>query len=1079
MANIPGISGYIQPGAFARDRVVSKGVSLPGGLRILTIMGEGKKEQTLVESAQGSGLDGVASVSPSGNPDGRYFLIQEAPLVSGRTEVRLNGVLLQGVEAKIDSSSFSSKYDYRVDPETGHLELQGSSIGDQGGKRYSASTSNIGNGSVASGECGEYNLLDVLDSNAPTERWTARCSSVVRDGSGNPIVGQSTFTLTGSVSGQLKTSTGSLYRFTDTYKTGSAGAVSGNKVPSEDGLVVASSALFADGEAVVLSGDVTTDSTNTFVIPGDLITFGQALVGDYLCIDGYIEDEIIDISYDSNTDKTTVTTLNDVLSPDHDGEGTATYSWEIRATDVFVDDPNEAHTVDTDGTALVTGGSFSGKDIGKILAICSGTNVTGLYKVVSVTSPRRLRVVSYDDESVVFPTGVGSSGIMESSLTYSLLETNGVLMLGINPGTTPFEVGDKFYIDVRSKALKKSDKLEASLISEADLNDPEFFTSADRLYRKHGLPSETNTLSLGAQMAFENGAPGILAVQCKPSVPRKVTQTLIEEKTARGLGGFNACGGNYEDCDLDDLMINIPRPNGLRLGRPKVGTSVSVTVIRGGKEIQIFPNKVEFYDSLFDSKVGMERFIRSSDYSYSYTIVNTLQDDLGSGTFGGITLESSEGYFSTFEYDFDESDLLNGSKIRIVSLEKADGTLVTKATDISDYLFGDDTLEPELKIAPSGIVSDSVVKVVHYTTNAAPIAEASDIQFVISDISNTTDLDAALLLNRDLIKSGTIKEGDGLRITYIDEVDYDFYDTNWFEAFEKLEAFDTQIVVPLPTQTKSSIFRQAVSHCEIMSSVANKKERMALIGAMAGVTAAALIGNEQVAVEDIGVIEGIQGDDPEEVLNENIEDLQNFKLDENFTSSRAVYFFPDQIVRNIAGTNTFLDGFFVSAAAGGWLSATQNVALPLTNKSLTGFTILRDKIFPPVILNSLGEVGATVLQPIVGGGAVLAGRTTSQSGFVEDEEISIMFIRDRVKEVLRSVVKGFIGKVQGDATYALMGAKVRSALSGMISEGIITDFTGLKVEQDKVDPRQINVFVRFAPAFPINYIFIDIEVGVL
>ena len=1078
MANIPGISGYIQPGAFARDRVVSKGVSLPGGLRILTIMGEGKKDQTLVESAQGSGLDGAASVSPSGSPDGRYFLIQEAPLVSGRTEVRLNGVLLQGVEAKVDSSAFNSDFDYRLDIEKGHLELQGSSIGDQGGKRYSASTSNIGNGTLASGECGDYNLLDTLDSNAPTERWTLRCSSVVRDSSGNPIVGQSTFTLTGSVSGQLKKSTGSAYKFTDTYKSGTSGAVSGNKVPSDDGLVVASSSLFGDGEATVLSGDVTTDSTNTFVVPGDLITFGQALVGDYLCIDGYVEDEIVDMEYSSANDKTTITLLNDVLSPDHDGEGSATYSWEIRATDVFVDDPTQAHTKNSDDTVAVTGGSFSGKDIDKILAICSGDDVKGLYKVKSVTSPRRLRVVSYDDESVVFPSGKGTDGIMESSLSYSLLESNGVIMVGINPGTTPFEVGDKFYIDVDSKALKKSDKLEVSIISEIDLNDPEFFTSADRLYRKHGLPSEENTLSLGAQMAFENGAPGILAVQCKPSVPRKVTHTLIEEKTAKGAGGFNACGGDHEDCDLDDLMITIPRPNGLRSGKPKVGTSVSISVLRGGKEIQIFPNKVEFYDSIFDSKVGMERFIRSSDYSYSYTVVNTLQDDLGSGTFGGITLESSEGYFSTFEYDFDESDLTDGSKIRIVSLEKEDGTLVTKSSDISDYLFGDDSIEPELKIAPSGIVSDSVVKVIHYTTNAAPIAEASDIQFVISDASNTTNLDAALLLNRDLIKSGTIKEGDGLRITYIDEVDYDFFDTNWFQAFEKLEAFDTQIVVPLPTQTKSSIFRQAVTHCEIMSSVANKKERMALIGAMSGVSAQALIGNEQVAVEDIGVIEGIQGDDPEEVLNENIEDLQNFKLDENFTSSRAVYFFPDQIVRNVSGTNKFLDGFYIAAAAGGFLSATQNVALPLTNKSLTGFSILRDKVFTPTILNSLGEVGATVLQPIVGGGAVLAGRTTSQSGFVEDEEISIMFVRDRVKYVLREVVKGFIGKVQGDATYALMGAKVRSALSGLITEGIITDFTGLKVEQDKVDPRQINVFVRFAPAFPINYIFIDIEVGI-
>ena len=68
------------------------------------------------------------------------------------------------------------------------------------------------------------------------------------------------------------------------------------------------------------------------------------------------------------------------------------------------------------------------------------------------------------------------------------------------------------------------------MISELDVNDPEFFTSADRFYRKHGLPSSENTLSLGAQIAFENGAPGILAVQCKPSVARKISQVLIEEK---------------------------------------------------------------------------------------------------------------------------------------------------------------------------------------------------------------------------------------------------------------------------------------------------------------------------------------------------------------------------------------------------------------------------------------------------------------------------------------------------------------------------------------------------------------------
>ena len=53
MANIPGISGYIQPGVFARDRVVSRGVSLPGGLRTVCVLGEGLREETVVAAAKG------------------------------------------------------------------------------------------------------------------------------------------------------------------------------------------------------------------------------------------------------------------------------------------------------------------------------------------------------------------------------------------------------------------------------------------------------------------------------------------------------------------------------------------------------------------------------------------------------------------------------------------------------------------------------------------------------------------------------------------------------------------------------------------------------------------------------------------------------------------------------------------------------------------------------------------------------------------------------------------------------------------------------------------------------------------
>jgi hypothetical protein len=52
-------------------------------------------------------------------------------------------------------------------------------------------------------------------------------------------------------------------------------------------------------------------------------------------------------------------------------------------------------------------------------------------------------------------------------------------------------------------------------------------------------------------------------------------------------------------------------------------------------------------------------------------------------------------------------------------------------------------------------------------------------------------------------------------------------------------------------------------------------------------------------------------------------------------------------------------------------------------------------------------------------------------------------------------------------------------MSAMVSQGLATSYKNVRVEQDKVDPRQINVYLQFSPAYPINYVFIDIEVGVI
>ena len=1066
MANIPGLTGYNQPGAFSRDRIISRGASIPGGLRVIAMLGEGAREEVIVASAVGGGADGSASCSPTGSGDGRFFSLKNAPVVSGRTELRLNGTLLFGFESEIDNAGFDGAFDYRIDPQTGCIELQGASIGDQNGKGYSSSSLNIGNGVIFENhDCDPISTLSVLDSSTPAERWTMRCVSVVRDSNGDPIPGLATFSATGSVSGQIYNSNGSPALFHSSHFGGSKGAISGNKdlnvdgYAGGDGYIVASSLTFGFGDAIAQTQFDTL--TDTFVISGaDLVSDGQSLVGDFLCVNGTDAIEITDISYDGYLEETTVTVKTSSITVD------TGYDWSIKATNLFID--------------ALPQNNFKSSDVGKVLSVCPGGLFTGGYYVIeAVTSSNTVRVHSLEDSSVAFPPLSGE--LSAEDLTFNMVETNGILILGIKEGSIPFEVNDRFFVDVKSRALSKGDSLQSVYIHELDVSDPEFFVSANDLFVKHGTPSETNTLSLGAQMAFENGAAGILAVQCKPAVQRRTVETLLTQKNSRGVGGFVTCSP-IEDCGSDDFMFTIPRPTtGLRNGRPDSNSRVNVFVVRGGKDIQIFPNKYEFYNSQLQTVVQTNAWIADPDNAYAYTVVNTPSDVVGTGVDGAISAhptDASLAIFTSSEVNFDAKNI--GDTIVISSMKALDDSLFTSITEISDALFVTAALESNVLVI-SEIISDTEV-VVSCGANGITTYDFNPDDFVAVEFTlnavSSSSTDAALLLHKTLYTSGTIKEGDGIKISYVDENDAAFFDTNWFEALEALEAVEAQIVVPLPSQAISSIFRATVNHCENMSSIANRKERLTFIGAQKGLTVAALLGTTQVAIEDIGILEGIQGDDVQEVLDGNIEDLANYKLSDNYNSERCVFFYPESIVRNVAGTNVALHGFYMAAAAAGYMSARQNVAIPLTYKTLSGFTLTRDKIYRQTILNSLGEVGATVIQPISGGGQVLAGRTTSQSGYIEDEEISIVFIRDAVKKTLRNSLKSYIGGVQTPDITNLVSARVNTIMSGLLAQGLITDYGNIRVEQDKVDLRQINVFLRFVPSYPINFVFIDLEVGV-
>lgn len=323
-------------------------------------------------------------------------------------------------------------------------------------------------------------------------------------------------------------------------------------------------------------------------------------------------------------------------------------------------------------------------------------------------------------------------------------------------------------------------------------------------------------------------------------------------------------------------------------------------------------------------------------------------------------------------------------------------------------------------------------------------------------------------------------QGYSVRVTFVDVKDAAFFDAGWTSALESLELAECDIVVPLPKQTKSAIFQNTLTHCKAMSNIRNKKERVMFTGAISGLKPENITGASPAAVEDIGILEGIQGDSVTEVLAGNIEDLTNYSIADAFGNTfRCVYFYPDQIVVQAGADNVMLDGFYAAAAGAGYLSAVSRVEIPLTNKVLSGITILRNKQYSPTVQEQIASAGATLLIPVQGGANVAFGRTTTQSGYPEEEEISIVFIRDRVAKSLRAGFKSYIGLPEDAFTIQTLSARAVALLSSFISQGLITAYKDLVVERDSVDPRQYNIAVSVQPTYPVNYIYLKVSIGTL
>jgi len=767
---------------------------------------------------------------------------------------------------------------------------------------------------------------------------------------------------------------------------------------------------------------------------------------------------------------------------------------------------------------------------------------------------------------------VYTSGTIPTTTT-----NNGVIAFDIIEGSVVFEPGDQFVIYTKSMILGAGDSLIAKCIPQSFINTPIIYDNLNDIQKYHGTAGVENTLSLGCQLAFQNGASSVYTVQAAPPIPARTPVTLTDAM-------HNVLNpATTAPVSLEDFLFPLPQNF---VPDPASDIHFFITDNTTSSTYQILPNKYPHSTTDtpidFSNTTAMLGFVTSTTtYDYSYT----LGQRVGTTDFafdGTMTRKSMgtgyQGAFSSPSVFFDASyvgkwinivdsknvanknlpipgyaigsfliqsvvggkvvidltnqfqapmtaapfsfapfiatganlpgtttaalissfQVLDGSGAVIASLSNSgsspDGTFTAPVLDtatftsptivanIAAYNLANPTNPPtQVKILNESSGNLGTYDITGIATGVLTLQKTlvteSGLRFEILDPAPSA-MSWYVLVNRSIAA-----DGQGLSVKVVSAQSATFFDPDWTKAFTSLEKVDCDVVVALPNATITNIFQANIQHCAKMSGIRYRKERLPIIGAIQGLLVDNVTGSPatSVAVEDIGRLEGIQGNISNVI--HVAEDLSNYSISDSYGSLyRCVYVYPDMInkVMNDTATLTTIDGYFAGAAMAGYLCAQNQIQEPLTNKTLVGFTIPESRRLTPDDIERLMAAGACVLQPAgSSGGRVVWGKTTTQSGAPEEEEISIVLIRDLISKSIRSVFQPFIGTAEKKETRTDLNVVAVSAMDTYVSNGWITNYDELSVSKDKVEPRQWNVSVRVQPSYGINWIYINIAVGVI
>ncbi len=246
------------------------------------------------------------------------------------------------------------------------------------------------------------------------------------------------------------------------------------------------------------------------------------------------------------------------------------------------------------------------------------------------------------------------------------------------------------------------------------------------------------------------------------------------------------------------------------------------------------------------------------------------------------------------------------------------------------------------------------------------------------------------------------------------------------------------VILPL-VPANETILSELSKHCDLQSSLRYRAERTAIMGFAAGTT-------------------------PKEAGR--LATLTN--------SSRVRVIYPDvtsiTLTDALGVATTFIvDGRYLAVAmACASVNVNSDVATPWESRSLAGFNgILRT--LDAVEANQAAQKGVTILENQIGRIKVRHGLTTNMSSILTRTP-TVIQIADEVQVRMRDLLDPFIGQKNLPGVAIEIQGQITFAFKQLVSQQIISSFTGISVTPDPVDPTSIIVEAYYKPVFPLLYI---------